>query len=93
METRLNVSLQDFADKVQSPKESVDEKGKILRLKEGYNPNSSSVGSVIFVLPAALLGITASFGAVSGIIMSALMKNDAKNTKKTDNPVEGGTDE
>ena len=93
METTQKVNAQGFAKKFQSPKEKADEKGKILRLKQGYNPNSSSVGSVIFVLPAALLGITASFGAVSGIIMSALVKNDKKNTKQTDNPMEGGADE
>jgi hypothetical protein len=51
METRQDVNLQGFEDKVQSPKEKTDEKGNILRLKQGYNPNSSSVGSVIFVLP------------------------------------------
>lgn len=93
METRKNVNLQGFAEKVQLPAKNPDGQGKILRLKQGYNPNSSSVGSVIFVLPAALLGITASFGAVSGIIMSTLMKSDLKNTTKTDNPVEGGVDE
>ena len=93
METTQKVNAQGFAEKFQSPKEKTDEKGKILRLKQGYNPNSSSVGSVIFVLPAALLGITASFGAVSGIIMSTLMKSDLKNTTKTDNTKEGGVDE
>jgi hypothetical protein len=41
-------------------------KGKILRIKQGYNPNSSSMGSVVFVLPAILLGITVIFGALSG---------------------------
>jgi len=56
-------------------------KGRILRVKRGYNPNSSSMGSIIFALPAALLGITAGFGAVSGVIMSAFIKKDsAKNS-------------
>ncbi|MHC4645530.1 MAG: hypothetical protein ACYTBJ_08505 [Planctomycetota bacterium] len=50
-------------------------KGKILRLKQGYNPNSSSMGSIIFVLPAALLGITVGFGLVSGIIASAFIRH------------------
>lgn len=93
METRENVNLQGFAEKVQSPEEKADEQGNILRLKEGYNPNSSTIGSAIFVLPAALLGITAAFGAVSGIIMSTLMTDKARNTKKTNNPTEGGVDE
>ena len=54
-------------------------KGRILRVKRGYNPNSSSLGSeffAVFVLPAGLLAATAGFGAVSGLIMSALIKNE-----------------
>jgi hypothetical protein len=53
-------------------------KGKILRVKQGYNPNSSSIGSIVFALPAALLGITAIFGGVAGIIMAAFMKKSGK---------------
>lgn len=55
-----------------------DSKGKIMRVKKGYNPNSSSMGSVVFALPTALLGVTAGFGIVSGIIMSAFMTNKNK---------------
>jgi hypothetical protein len=61
-------------------------KGKLLRVKQGYNPNSSSMGSIVFVLPVALLGITAVFGAVSGIIMSWHMKNGVKGRSGKDNP-------
>ena len=93
METRQNVNLHELAEKVQSPKETAYEQGNILRIKQGYNPNSSSIGSVIFVLPAALLGITAAFGAVSGMIMSTLMTDKAKNTKKINTPTEEGVDE
>jgi len=56
-------------------------KGKILRVKTGYNPNSSSMGSIVFVIPAALLGITAGFGVISGIIMSAFIKKSGKKVK------------
>jgi len=67
-------------------------KGKLLRVKHGYNPNSSSMGSIIFALPAALLGITAGFGAVSGIIMSAFLKKDAAKaaSEEKDAPAEEG---
>jgi len=54
------------------------EKGRILRVKLGYNPNSSSMGSMIFVFPAALLAVTAGFGVISGIIMSVFIKSDKK---------------
>jgi hypothetical protein len=57
-------------------------KGKILRVKMGYNPNSSSMGSIVFILPASLLAITVGFGVVSGIIMSAFMKKSGKKEKK-----------
>jgi hypothetical protein len=53
-------------------------KGKILRVKQGYNPNSSSMGSMVFSLPAVLLAITVGFGTVSSIIMTAFIKRDEK---------------
>lgn len=59
-------------------------KGKILRLKQGYNPNSSSMGSIVFALPAALLVVTSAFGLASGIIMSAFMKDKDKSHAKKD---------
>lgn len=59
-------------------KSIVAPKGKILRVKHGYNPNSSSMGSIIFALPVALLGISIGFGAVSGIIAAAFMKKSNK---------------
>jgi hypothetical protein len=46
-------------------------KGHVLRLKLGYNPNSSSVGSGVYVLPILLLLISSLFGAVAGLISSA----------------------
>lgn len=93
MKTRQNENLHELAEEVQSPKETVHERGKILCVKQGYNPNSSSIGSIIFVLPAALLGITAAFGAVSGMIMSSLMTDKTKNTKDINTPTKGGDDE
>jgi hypothetical protein len=50
-------------------------KGRILRVKHGYNPNSSSAGSVIvFALPVAIFGVTLGFGAISSLIMSHFVK-------------------
>jgi len=62
-------------------------KGKILRVKQGYNPNSSSMGSMVFSLPAVLLAVTVGFGAVSGIIMSAFIKRDGKTAESDENKV------
>lgn len=58
-------------------------KGKILRIKQGYNPNSSSMGSIVFVLPAVLLAITALFGAVLGFFGSMLGRNIGDPGKRT----------
>ncbi len=49
-------------------------RGKILRLKVGYNPNSSSIGSVVYLFSSKLLLLTASFGVVSGLILSFFIK-------------------
>jgi hypothetical protein len=57
-------------------------KGKILRIKQGYNPNSSSMGSIVFVLPAVLLAITAVFGALAGLLSALMMRGmDNPNTR------------
>ena len=46
-------------------------KGRILRLKQGYNPNSSSIGTIVFAMPAALLASTVAFGAAAAFIATA----------------------
>jgi hypothetical protein len=62
-------------------------KGKILRVKQGYNPNSSSMGSMVFSLPAVLLAVTVGFGAVSSVIMAAFIKRDEKPAENDKNKV------
>lgn len=52
-------------------------KGKILKVKIGYNPNSSSVGSAI---PAYIV-TTAAVGAVS-VLISNIIASARKNIKK-----------
>lgn len=48
--------------------------GRILRVKQGYNPNSSSIGSVIFSMSAAIIPATIIFGMVAGAISSAVFR-------------------
>ena len=50
---------------------SSEGKGRILRLKQGYNPNSSSIGTIVFALPAALMASTVAFGAAAAFICTA----------------------
>ena len=71
-------------------------KGKILRVKQGYNPNSSSMGSIVFILPMAMLAVTIGFGAISGIIIRAFInapEKTAKNDKTKSLKVKNEKDE
>ena len=54
-------------------------KGKILKIKFGYNPNSSSVGTLLIAFPVTLFVLSIIFNVVSAIIIS---KKDDKNEKK-----------
>jgi len=57
-----------------------ENKGKILRVKTGYNPNSSSVGSNI----PAFLAFAAGAGAVSVIVVNILSTINSKIRGKKD---------
>ena len=46
-------------------------KGKILKVKHGYNPNSSSMGSLIYALPVSVMAVTGGFAVVSALILTA----------------------
>jgi hypothetical protein len=66
-------------------------RGKILRIKEGYNPNSSSVGSIVFSFPAALLAVPVLFGTVNAIVFSKFTgkKEDQSTSSDKTNTDEG----
>ena len=44
-------------------------RGRILRIKKGFNPNSSSISSEIVVFFTAAAGVTALFAVAAGIVM------------------------
>lgn len=52
--------------------------GRILRMKLGYNPNSSSIGTIVFGMPAALLGLTVAFGAGAALLSAGLMSRASR---------------
>jgi hypothetical protein len=70
----------DNVKAINDAEDNITAKGKILRVKEGYNPNSSSMGSIVFALPAGLLGVTAAFGLAAGAISTAFMSEKSKKT-------------
>ena len=63
-------------------KQKPEKPGKILKIKQGYNPNSSSIGSIIFVLPVALLSSTAIFAVVSSVLYSVFLQKKLKRHEK-----------
>ena len=56
-------------------------KGRILSVKPGYNPNSSAIGTLLTVFPAAVLGSAVVFNIVSAVILSGRKKNGKKRKK------------
>lgn len=53
--------------------------GRVLRIKLGYNPNSSSVGSVV-----SILIWTATFGTIAANVVAALLLDQAKSARSDD---------
>jgi hypothetical protein len=49
--------------------------GRILRVKLGYNPNSSSLGSIVFAVPAAMLAVPVVFNAVAAAISAKCVRD------------------
>jgi|GEM_PF-868855 hypothetical protein len=64
-------------------------KGRILKIKTGYNPNSSSIGVDMVVFFSAGAGIMVLFNAIAAILTSqkAMKSDPAKKTKEI--PVPG----
>jgi hypothetical protein len=48
--------------------------GRILRIKHGFNPNSSSIGSIIFALPVSLMAATVGFSVISGLVLQYFIR-------------------
>ncbi|MBN1576064.1 MAG: hypothetical protein JW913_05905 [Chitinispirillaceae bacterium] len=44
--------------------------GRILRVKKGFNPNSSSIATDIIVFFTAAAGVSALFAAAAGVVMA-----------------------
>jgi hypothetical protein len=49
-------------------------RGRVLRVKEGFNPNSSSLGSVIFSIPAALVAAPVLLAGVAALLAARLAR-------------------
>ena len=49
--------------------------GRILRIKAGYNPNSSSLGTIIFAIPAAMVAAPVVYNAIAAAFASASLRD------------------
>ena len=63
---------------------STQRKGKILRLKVGYNPNSSSIGSIIFAIPTMLFISSIIFGTATTFVFSRSVKSPTGGSQNDD---------
>ena len=52
-------------------------RGRVLRVKEGYNPNSSSLGSVVFTVHAAVLAAPLLLAGAAAWIAARFAKPDS----------------
>jgi hypothetical protein len=53
-------------------------KGRILKVKTGYNPNSSSVGADIIVFFTAGAAVTILFNVIAAIVGAAKAQEDGR---------------
>lgn len=60
------------------PHAPTEGQGKVLALKEGYNPNSSSLGSIVFSYPEAWLLAPVIAGTVTAATVAFFMKKSGK---------------
>ena len=60
------------------PSAPTEGRGKVLALKEGYNPNSSSLGSIVFSYPEAFLLAPVIAGTVTAVAVAFFNKKSKK---------------
>lgn len=60
------------------PSAPVAGQGKVLALKEGYNPNSSSLGSIVFSYPEAFLLAPVIAGTVTAAAVAWFNRKSGK---------------
>lgn len=63
--------------------------GKILKIKTGYNPNSSSIGADIIVFFTAGAAVTILFNTVAAIVGAAKAQSDGGPKVSPEQPVPG----
>ena len=68
-------------------------KGKILKIKTGYNPNSSSIGADIVVFFTAGAAVTILFNTVAAIVGAAKARDEGRPEMAPERPLPGPMEE
>jgi hypothetical protein len=63
-------------------------KGRILKIKTGYNPNSSSIGVDVIVFFTAGAGLTILFNTIAAIVSASQAQKDGRQEEKHINSTE-----
>lgn len=63
-------------------------KGRVLRVKEGFNPNSSSLGSIVFSIPAAIIATPVILAGAAAWIASSMARADLAEMAEIKQPEE-----
>jgi len=58
----------------------MQKQGQILKIKQGYNPNSSSMGSIILTMPFVVIPALSILAVTAGIIMNSMMPEDKQSS-------------
>ena len=49
-------------------------KGRVLMMKMGYNPNSSSIGTVVYSFPYAFIAVSAALAVLAALLIKKTSK-------------------
>jgi len=56
--------------------------GRVLRIKEGFNPNSSSCGSIVFSIHSAMVVAPVLLAGAAAWISARMLKEKSSETKR-----------
>lgn len=62
-------------------RKSMKTKGRILSIKRGYNPNSSSIGSEIIAFVTSVAAVSTAVGVVTALVAGRKLKKQGEKGK------------
>ncbi len=74
-------------------KEGWEMRGRILKIKTGYNPNSSSIGVDVIAFFSAGAAITVLFNTLAAVLNATKAQEQGRQEELKETPVPGGGEE